>query len=377
MFILIVLLIYSLMHYYLYTKLNAAFALNNLLQNVILVLMIFMVLSVILVQALSMKYLNIASLLAYPSYFWLAFLFLFTVSGFCVDIYNSVVHVGGWLFSPKINKLKFSPIYSCIIPIFLAVGICIYGFFAGRDVQTKSLTIKTTKLPATVTKLRIVQISDLHLGLMTSLKQLDKIIDLIKVARPDLLVSTGDLFDSNSVDMQKITDLLKAIPAPLGKYAVTGNHEFIFGINKSTELTEQAGFALLRQQIAAVDHKLTLVGVDDPMARQFGIVPHVAEIGLLQSISHRKKQFVLLLKHNPNVESASLALFDLQLSGHTHHGQIFPFIGVIRLIFPYETGVLHKIGSAYLYITNGTGTFGPPIRFLAPPEIVVIDLVPA
>jgi uncharacterized protein len=119
---------------------------------------------------------------------------------------------------------------------------------------------------------------------------------------------------------------------------------------------------------------MSIAGLDDPAGRGNAGWKEVPERELLSQIP--KSHFALLLKHRPYLDESSRGLFDLQLSGHTHKGQIFPFTLVIKLLYPKDGGRLDLSGGSTLYVSRGTGTWGPPIRFLVPPEVTVIDLVP-
>jgi len=168
--------------------------------------------------------------------------------------------------------------------------------------------------------------------------------------------------------------MFRELQPPLGMVAVLGNHEYYAGLGSSRRFLKQSGFQVLQDQAALVGEYLALVGVDDPAAKRFGKNGIADETHLLSDIPHGR--FVLLLKHRPVAAQASLGKFDLQLSGHVHKGQIFPFNLLTWLQFPVRAGMNQLAGGSRLYVNRGTGTWGPPIRFLAPPELTVIDLVP-
>jgi predicted MPP superfamily phosphohydrolase len=118
-----------------------------------------------------------------------------------------------------------------------------------------------------------------------------------------------------------------------------------------------------------------VVGIDDPTGKYFGRYRDISEKALL---SHNPdKKFVLVLKHLPVVNKEAVGLFDLQLSGHTHGGQIFPFTLITRLFFPFHAGLISLANGSQLYVSRGSGTWGPPIRFLSSPEVTIIRLVHA
>jgi hypothetical protein len=188
------------------------------------------------------------------------------------------------------------------------------------------------------------------------------------------LVSTGDLVDGRMPSTELIATKLHALKAPLGKFAVTGNHEFYMGLQNSERFIEKAGFQLLRNRSVNAGKHLSITGIDDPTGAA-AIGPSETEL----LAANAPTRFSLLLKHRPALAHANQTRFDLQLSGHTHKGQIFPFNLLIALRYPIHCG-LHQLkgpNPAHLYVSRGTGTWGPPIRLLAPPEITVIDLIPA
>lgn len=365
-------LIYSLLHLYFYIKI-AAFVFSPVLRVVIWGIILFFIVLPLLSALLSLRYSSWIKISSYFAYCWLAFIFLFTVIALSLDVYRLIIYLCSHLVNKNLNFLVPTNLYLFLVPTLLSIAICIYGFFSAQNIQIKTITITSPKILPNE-QLRIVQLSDLHLSPIMNEKRIKSIIELIKQANPDLIVSTGDLIDSSYIsNHEELTKLLKTLNPPLGKYAVTGNHEFYAGLPKALAFTEQAGFTMLRQENVKVNNAITLVGVDEPTAIQYHWLSRIPEHEILQALDH--KQFIILLKHYPKVNSNSISLFDLQLSGHTHHGQIFPFELLVRLFFPYEAGKLYSLSSGNLYISNGTGTWGPPIRFLAPPEITIFNLV--
>jgi predicted MPP superfamily phosphohydrolase len=166
---------------------------------------------------------------------------------------------------------------------------------------------------------------------------------------------------------------LHRIKAPLGKYAVTGNHEYYAGLKQAADFTQKAGFTLLHNNSISIKNGVVITGVDDPTAGDSE--KSASETELLARIPD--DNFSLLLKHRPEINMDAQQNFNLQLSGHTHQGQIFPFGWLIRLGYPMGHGLHQTAPDRHIYVSRGTGTWGPPIRVLAPPEITIIDLVPS
>ncbi|NIO03267.1 MAG: metallophosphoesterase, partial [Proteobacteria bacterium] len=219
----------------------------------------------------------------------------------------------------------------------------------------------------------IVQISDVHLGLIVRHERLKRILTRFERAEPDLLVSTGDLVDGQIDSLKGLVEPLKAIKPKYGKFAITGNHEFYAGLDHALDFTEKAGFQILRGEASTIANMINIAGVDDATGEYFGLVKGVSEKELLSQLPRDK--FTLFLKHRPISDGHAQGLFDLQLSGHTHRGQIFPFTLITRIFFSYDAGLVQLPNNSYLYTSRGSGTWGPPIRFLSPPEVTIIKLV--
>jgi predicted MPP superfamily phosphohydrolase len=234
----------------------------------------------------------------------------------------------------------------------------------------KKLEIKTNHVLPGEGRLRIVQISDVHVGIIIRNSRLDPVLDIIREAKPDILISTGDLLDGELDNIMQDAGRFAAIPARYGKFAILGNHEYYAGLDRSIEFTEAAGFKLLRDSMASIAG-ITIFGSDDITGRRFA-GPDKRE-SFKKELAQKREGFVLLLKHQPHVDQE--ANFNLMLSGHTHGGQLFPFGLIVRLFFPMNYGAYPLGDNKLLYVSRGTGTWGPPVRVFAAPEITVIDLI--
>jgi len=193
------------------------------------------------------------------------------------------------------------------------------------------------------------------------------------MAEPDILVSTGDLVDGQINGMGGLAELIHGVNPRYGKFAITGNHEFYAGLSQAMDFTEKAGFRILRGEGLTVEGLVNIAGVDDPAGNTNELYKGISEKELLSGLPREK--FTLLLKHRPLIDKNALGLFDLQLSGHTHKGQIFPFSLITWMYYPVDSGCLKLVDNCYMYVSRGAGTWGPPIRFLSPPEVTVVELV--
>ncbi|RMG60982.1 MAG: metallophosphoesterase, partial [Deltaproteobacteria bacterium] len=262
------------------------------------------------------------------------------------------------------------------VSFFLAVAVSLGGIFWGtieaKKIVVERLEFASPKIPPGAGEIKIVQISDLHLGLIEREGRVRQVVDLIRKENPHLIVSTGDLVDGQMYDISSLASEFALLSPPLGKFAVMGNHEFYAGWKNSLSFLERAGFRVLRNESAAVGEFLRIVGVDDPVGARMGVSAGKKESDLLFGKPHT--MYTILLKHRPDVAKQLVGTFDLQLSGHTHKGQIFPFRYLTKLSHPFDSG-LYPLGlGSFLYVSRGTGTWGPPVRLFAPPEVTVITL---
>lgn len=306
------------------------------------------------------------------SYVWMGLLFFFTWTNLLLDGGNLVWRLGSLLSGRGSAPLLAWGRDAFLAMAGLAVALGIYSIFEADRIRTEHVVLRTDKLGEGSARIRVVQISDVHFGVLVRHRQAAAIAEAVMRAKPDLLVATGDLVDARTDHLDGVSEILRGIRAPLGKYMATGNHEFYAGIADSVGFAERAGFTVLRGEDAAPEGRIRIVGVDDPTGRRFGPTPGRAEEELLSGPA--SPLFTLLLKHRPEIARKSLGRFDLQLSGHTHNGQIFPFRLLTRIAYPLLAG-FHEIreGGA-VYVSRGTGTWGPPMRFLSKPEVTIIDI---
>ncbi len=372
-FFLIIFSIYGGMHVYAFFQARAALGFGAAAGIPLALYMLLMTFAPFLVRLLERHDYELpARIFSYIAYCWMAVLFLYFCISLVLQAANLAAHVAGLISRSSHLSFTFSSKLSFLVAVVLSLAICIHGYFEALDIQTERVTIETAKLPAGVKRLKIVQISDVHLGLIVRGERLSRIMEIVKAEKPDIFVSTGDLVDAQINRMTGMSDLLLQVRAPYGNYAITGNHEYYAGLKQALEFTKHAGFTLLRGE-AVSNGVINIIGVDDPTGLQLHMDEKKSEIALLTGLP--KNRFTLLLKHRPSVDPDSANLFDLQLSGHTHRGQIFPFTYISKLAYPMNNGRFQLSSGSVLYVSRGSGTWGPPVRFLSPPEVTVIELV--
>jgi uncharacterized protein len=255
------------------------------------------------------------------------------------------------------------------LPIQLSgiIIICIVFFLTVFSlVNTQFITVKEISVPITGLSedTDIVQLSDIHLDTINQRPYLERIVSMTNSLDPSVVVITGDIVDGSAKMDPNLFSPLNDINAPT--FFVHGNHEFYEGIDSVERLLRKTKVNILRNEVIQVKD-IQFAGIDDPTLGKK--VPES-----LQEIELRKELPVVLLSHQPSgYDAAAEKGIHLMLSGHTHKGQIFPFNFLVRLQFKYVSG-LHKIQDMYLYVSSGTGVWGPPMRLGSKNEITLLHL---
>ena len=264
------------------------------------------------------------------------------------------------------------------VPI-LAVLATIVGFVnARRRARVRRVDVPIAGLPAALHGFSIVQLSDLHVGSTIKRQYIVRIVDAVNDLGADMIAVTGDLVDGSVRDLSRHTEPLSRLTSRHGTFFVTGNHEYYSGAGAWVQELRRLGFAVLMNEHVVIRHggaSVVVAGVTDINAGYFypshRSDPAAAMLGAPSGAGVR-----VLLAHQPrSAFAAEPAGFDLQLSGHTHGGQFFPWNFVVKLFHPFTTG-LHRLGRLWVYISRGTGYWGPPKRLGAPSEITYLRLVP-
>jgi predicted MPP superfamily phosphohydrolase len=257
--------------------------------------------------------------------------------------------------------------------IFTATGIGIKNYYA--KVVVKKMNILLTGLPEIFKGFKIIQISDLHIGQMMTASMLEEIVDKVNSLNPDLIAITGDLVDGSVYKLLKEVVSIKNLKAKKGIYFVTGNHEYYSGVESWIFEIEKMGIKVLNNESVKVikkDDYFYLSGVTDHEAKKFG-KEHAADFKkTFFGLQKGKKR--ILLAHQPiAVKEASKYGTDLVFAGHTHGGQIWPFTYLVYLQQPYLKG-FYQYNETKLYVNQGTGCWGPPMRLGSYNEITEITL---
>lgn len=363
--------LYSLLHSYLFIRTRTALSLGPAATAFLVVFMVMMITAPMLIRlSENIGLYTLARLLSFVGYTWLGLLFLWVCSTVILDVYRLGLFAVDKILDKNLSFMALSNKSYFLIACVAVVMIGIYGGFEARSIRTSKIVLTTSKLPVNASPLKIIQVSDIHLGLIVGQDRLRRILHHVINAKPDIVVSTGDLVDGQMNGMEDVAQILNEIKPTYGKFAITGNHEFYAGLDQALDFTRKAGFRILRDEAVSIPGLINIVGIDDPTNRGTGSSAKEER----KLLSNQSKAFTLLLKHRPDVEKGNLGLFDLQLSGHVHYGQIFPFRLITRIVYPRIGGLYYLPNNSILYVNRGTGTWGPPIRFLSPPEVTIIEI---
>lgn len=303
--------------------------------------------------------------------FWVAYGLFSLVSTYFVflvlaDIVQALLRLGGWRVG--------SWAVGCAMGLSLVA--CAWGALTAlRPVKLRPVEIPIPGLHEDLEGFRIIQISDLHLGPLVRRRQVDHIVSLCNAQAPDLIVVTGDLVDWEADGVKPLAERMKALESIHGVCFVTGNHEYFSGVSRWLEVIRSMGWETLENEHRVLQHKgasLVVAGMPDPASRSIrghggpnlGKALAGAPAGALR----------ILLYHPPTgTRAAAQAGVNLQLSGHTHGGQYFPWSMAISALFANPQG-LSRNGNLWVYTSVGTGFWGPPNRLLVPPELAMITL---
>ncbi len=303
---------------------------------------------------------------------WFAFMLYITLSLFLVDIFRVVNHFIPMVYFTNIVRTKQIAFYFIVS---LSSLLILSGYINSWFPKVKTLTIEIPKKARKTDEYHIVAASDIHLGSFVRKHKVKKLVDKINELSPDIVLFAGDVVDSEPkpVINQNLGVYFNDIDSKYGVYAVTGNHEYIGDAEKSIAYLTKKGINFLRDSSILIDDEIYIVGREDiHKTRMNGQNrKHLAE--LLDGVDMTKA--IVLLDHQPyNLGEVVKYPVDIQLSGHTHHGQMWPASYITKAMFEVSRGY-KKILGTHFYVSSGYGTWGPPIRIGSRPEIISIKMI--
>ena len=323
---------------------------------------------------------GLLSPLMWALYTWMGLMFFLFVLLIPADIVRGVAWLIDWISGAPVDparRLLLARIFGGAVGLG-GLGMAGYALYsAARQVAVKPVQIALRGLPDAFAGFRIVQLSDIHVGPTIGRRFIEDLVARTNALQPDLVAITGDLVDGSVADLGALVEPLRELRARHGVYFVTGNHEYFSGADAWIEHLRGLGVTVLRNERVELERdgqRIDLAGIDDPTGGSFaaGHGPDLA-----RALAGRDPtRPVILLAHQPlGAHVAAQHGVSLQISGHTHGGQIFPFNLLVGLQQPYVAG-LHRLNDMAIYVSVGTGYWGPPMRLGVPAELTDITLHP-
>ena len=262
-----------------------------------------------------------------------------------------------------------------IVVISFLFGLMVYGTWSGYSAKVTKYDLDINKIEGNIQSLKIIMISDIHLGGIVDNRRLTNMVNRINDLNPDLVLIPGDIIDSklDHFIKENMSDTFKRLKSKYGIYACLGNHDTMGDkVDVVVENFENAGIKVLRDEVISIDDSFYIIGRDDPYLQGSTRVKR-KDLSFLTKDLDRSKAFILMDHQPKNLSDTEKQGIDLQVSGHTHKGQLFPASFITNRIYELDYGYLKKNNSKII-VSSGYGTWGPPIRLGSRSEIVEINL---
>jgi len=366
LFFSIVLGIYALINFYIFLRIDGAIPAYSWFRAIFITLFLVLAFAFLAGEVLEHKRSTaFGKVFTWLGAFWLGAITWLLPIFVILDLFYLILgFVAGWHPGTEVTQWTIA---SVTFVIFVAMFL---GFLNARRIRVKPLSI-TWEKPSQ--PLRIAAISDMHMGSLIGRRMVRQMVRKINSIHPDLVLMVGDQVDGNPRPVMQL-DLgseLKKIESKYGVFAITGNHEYIGNAETSCAYLEAHGIRMLRDEAVEIAG-IYLVGREDRAAKQFANLERKSLADLLAPLDTSKP--IVLLDHTPfHLEEAEQHGVDLQLSGHTHHAQIWPWNYITQRVYEVSWGYKKK-GNTHVYVSCGAGTWGPPIRIGNTPEIMAITV---
>ncbi len=371
-FFVVVLAIYSLANIYIYLKGYNSFQLFHNFRLWYLIIFIVLSSAFVFAKIFEARHSSVfTDILNIIGGFWMAFMLYGCLFLFLSDIVSLALRIGGVINGGNIMAFrKWSFIVTLIISFFLIAG----GFINALIPKVKTYNITINKPAGELKDLRIAAVSDIHLGSIIRKRSIKKLSGILKKLEPDLVLLLGDIVDGEIGPVLR-GDLLKYFTCPRcsdGLYAITGNHEFIGGAKRTIPYIESKGIRILKDEVITIDGGIQLIGRLDRDSKRFFSAERKTLEELVKGIDPTRP--VILLDHQPFdlAESEKLGI-DLQLSGHTHNGQMWPLNYLTKKMYELSYGYMKK-GKTHIIVSSGFGIWGPRVRSASHSEVLLINI---
>ena len=366
--------VYGLLNYYIFIRGWQAMPLDSPLRTAYLVLFLVLALAFIGGRFLERVWLSpISETLVWLGSFWLAAMLYFLLGILLLDLLRLADHFLPFFPAFITDDYEQTKEITAIALVVAVVIVLTIGHLNALVPVTRSIALTIPKKVDGIRRLRIAAASDIHLGTVIGRGRFDRIVEQINSLDPDIILLPGDIVDEDlaPVIKENLGDRLRALRSRFGTFAVTGNHEYIGGVEEAVAYLREHGVIVLRDEAHALPIGVTLVGREDRSVVQMARGTRKSVKDLLAGIDMTRP--VILMDHQPfHLEEAERCGVDLQLSGHTHHGQLWPLNYITGAIYEVSKGYKKK-GNTHILVSGGVGSWGPPVRTGNRPEI--LDLV--
>ena len=305
---------------------------------------------------------------------WFAFFVYFLLSVFFIDILRLINFQFHFFPSFITNNIEHAKHVTALVVLIIVTLVVAGGYINTRNVIIKELPITLPKKSGTSDSLNAVLVSDIHLSPVNDEKFLEDIVGKINKLNPDIIFIAGDLVDEKAslLKERNIGPALLKLKSKYGVYACTGNHEYINGGDACVNYMKELGINVLSDTAVKINNGFYIAGRNDRAMRQFNGDRRKSLEAILLRVD--KNYPIILLDHTPfGLDEAEKNGVDLQLSGHTHYGQLFPANYITDMIYEVSFGYLKK-GNTQYYVSCGAGTWGPPVRTVSRSEIVNLKI---
>jgi hypothetical protein len=306
--------------------------------------------------------------------FWFAAMLYFILFAVFFDLARFIGNTFS-LFPPVlVSHFPMVKLYSFLISVVVTISLLTYGYFNAMNPKITKLEININKQVDGMKQLHLVFASDIHLGHVIGKKSIENIIAKINSLNPDIVLFPGDVVDEElyPVVNKKLGEAFTKLNPRFGVYAVTGNHEYIGGVENAVKYLSRHGIKVLRDEAVNINDQFYVVGREDISINSFTSGKRKSLEELVKSVDNNLP--VVLMDHQPiSLSEASKNEIDLQVSGHTHHGQMWPLNYITENVFKLSWGY-RQVKNSHFYVSSGAGIWGPRVRIGNHPEIVSIIL---
>ncbi len=367
--------VYGLVNYYIFIRGWQALPPGPATHTVYTILFLIVALSFIAGRVLERFWISwLSESFVWIGSFWLAAMVYFLLAVLLLDLLRLINAL--LPFFPSFITADYEMTkHRVLVGVLGVVAIVLVGgYLNALTPRVRTLTLNIAKTAPASPSMTLAVASDIHLGTIVGRSRFDRMVQMINDIHPDLVLLPGDIVDEDLAPVlrENLGETLRNIRAKYGVLAVTGNHEYIGGAEQACAYLVEHGVRVLRDSAITVNGSVTVVGREDRSISQFAGKKRKALGELMNAVDTTLP--VILMDHQPfGLAEASAHGVDLQLSGHTHHGQLWPFNYITAAIYELSWGYMRKGGTHY-YVSSGVGTWGPPVRTGNTPEILRITL---